>query len=122
LPHLLEQRRLTKSSRAALPGGNNVGTVAVVDPGDICALYVHEVRVAFPRGGKRADELMFEVPRHERSRTELRDESGGQWTVTEESLRHERPAAKPSSFPRLPARRAFWFGWQAQFPDSELVK
>ena len=23
---------------------------------------------------------------------------------------------------RLPARRAFWFGWQAQFPDTELVR
>jgi len=23
---------------------------------------------------------------------------------------------------RLPARRAFWFGWFAQFPDTELVR
>jgi hypothetical protein len=24
--------------------------------------------------------------------------------------------------PRVPARRAFWFGWFAQFPETELVK
>lgn len=57
-----------------------------------------------------------------RSRAELTDESGGLWTLSEESLRHASPAAEPSSFPRLPARRAFWFGWQAQFPDTELVR
>jgi hypothetical protein len=51
---------------------------------------------------------------------ELRDEGGMAWAVHEDALR---PAsASAPAFPRVPARRAFWFGWHAQFPDTELVK
>jgi hypothetical protein len=49
----------------------------------------------------------------------LQDEDGRRYAMDEEGLRPEdgdRPA-----FSRLPARRAFWFGWYAQFPDTELV-
>ena len=46
------------------------------------------------------------------------DESGAQWTVGEGAL--EGPAA--ARLQRLPAHRAFWFGWYAQYPDTRLVR
>ena len=47
-----------------------------------------------------------------------RDSAGRTWTVTEDKL------AGPggASLKRLPAHRAFWFGWHAQFPDTMLIK
>lgn len=50
----------------------------------------------------------------------LRDASGGVWRLTETALVLE--GAEGASLPRLPARRVFWFAWQAMFPDTELVK
>jgi hypothetical protein len=50
----------------------------------------------------------------------LRDATGGYWRLTETALVSE--AGGPSPRPRLPARRVFWFAWQAMFPDTELVK
>lgn len=50
----------------------------------------------------------------------LRDSSGGRWRLTEASLEPEVSELSPR--PRLPARRAFWFAWHAQFPDTELVR
>ena len=41
-------------------------------------------------------------------------------TVTEEALVPKTGTAAP--LPRVPAFRAFWFGWYAQFPDTILVK
>lgn len=50
----------------------------------------------------------------------LEDRDGGSWRLTEDALV---PAASVRSpLPRVPARRAFWFGWYAQYPDTELVK
>jgi hypothetical protein len=49
----------------------------------------------------------------------LQDAEGRRYTMDEAGLRPEhgdRPV-----FSRLPARRAFWFGWYAQFPDTELL-
>jgi hypothetical protein len=50
----------------------------------------------------------------------LLDEAGETWEITEDALipdgRDE--AAKR----RLPAQRAYWFGWYAQFPETELVQ
>jgi len=45
------------------------------------------------------------------------DASGTQWTVNESEL-----TAGTKSLSRLPAHRAFWFGWSSQFPDTRLVK
>lgn len=50
----------------------------------------------------------------------LADEGGRTWRITEEALADEGDAAR--RLPRLAAQRAFWFGWVAQFPDTELVK
>jgi hypothetical protein len=47
-----------------------------------------------------------------------RDRNGGQWKVDEDGLEGPRGA----SLKRLPAHRAFWFGWYAAYPDTRLVK
>lgn len=46
------------------------------------------------------------------------DSQGNEWLVKEENLVS---ADQQTSLPRLPQRRAFWFGWQAAFPDTRLV-
>jgi hypothetical protein len=48
----------------------------------------------------------------------VRDETGRFWRVTEEGLRSD----DGETLARLPAHRAFWFGWFAAFPETELVK
>ena len=45
------------------------------------------------------------------------DSEGNQWTVSEDDL-----ALGDRKLKRLPAHRAFWFGWQSQFPETRLVK
>lgn len=45
------------------------------------------------------------------------DTSGTSWTVNESEL-----TAGTKSLSRLPAHRAFWFGWVSQFPNTRLVK
>lgn len=50
----------------------------------------------------------------------VEDTEGRRWRVREGALVSEDQAVP--SRPRLAARRAFWFGWYAQFPDTELVK
>ena len=46
------------------------------------------------------------------------DSSGGTWKVDEAAL----TSATGKSLTRLPAHRAFWFGWLAAFPKTGLVK
>jgi len=48
----------------------------------------------------------------------VRDERGHLWHPTEAALRAE----NGQTLARLPAHRAFWFGWFAAFPETELVK
>ncbi|MBI3375354.1 MAG: DUF3179 domain-containing protein [Betaproteobacteria bacterium] len=47
-----------------------------------------------------------------------RDRSGRAWKVGEDAL--TRPGG--AALKRLPAHRAFWFGWHAAFPGTRLVK
>ena len=47
-----------------------------------------------------------------------RDRSGRSWKVTEDSL--VGPGGR--GFKRLPAHRAFWFGWYSAYPGTRLVK
>ena len=49
---------------------------------------------------------------------QLMDKSGNPWSVSESALTSDSGAV----LQRLPAHRAFWFGWVAQFPKSRLVK
>lgn len=54
------------------------------------------------------------------SRDRVADADGRLWRATEEALvAEDDPGARR---PRLSAQRAFWFGWYAQFPDTELIK
>lgn len=50
----------------------------------------------------------------------LVDESGHTWEIGEDALSPD-GRDEPARW-RIPARRAFWFGWYAQFPETELVK
>lgn len=45
------------------------------------------------------------------------DSEGQKWQVTEDKLR-----SGSKSLNRMPAHRAFWFGWHAQYPETRLVK
>jgi hypothetical protein len=48
------------------------------------------------------------------------DDRGRFWTITEEALQATfDPGLR---LPRVPAHRAFWFGWYAQHPDTLLIK
>jgi len=47
-----------------------------------------------------------------------RDGAGGEWKMSENSL--DGPGG--ASLKRLPAHRAFWFGWYAAYPGTRLVK
>jgi hypothetical protein len=47
-----------------------------------------------------------------------RDSLGNAWRVDESQL----TAANGQTLKRLPAHRAFWFGWHAAFPDTRLIK
>ena len=47
-----------------------------------------------------------------------RDSLGKAWQVAESQL----TAPNGQTLKRLPAHRAFWFGWHAAFPDTRLVK
>jgi hypothetical protein len=50
----------------------------------------------------------------------VKDAAGAVWDVGEDAL--VRQGAQAVRLPRRTAFRAFWFGWFAQFPDTELVK
>jgi hypothetical protein len=47
-----------------------------------------------------------------------RDQAGGSWKAAEDGL--SGPGGR--TLKRLPAHRAFWFGWYAAYPDTRLVK
>jgi len=48
----------------------------------------------------------------------MTDAEGRSWALTEEAL--ESPDGL--LLPRLPAQRAFWFGWYAAYPQTRLVR
>jgi len=50
----------------------------------------------------------------------VRDANGEAWHVTESGLVLQRDSKTRLS--RVPAQRAFWFGWYAQFPHTMLIK
>lgn len=47
-----------------------------------------------------------------------RDSAGGPWQVGEDRL----SGPGGATLARLPAHRAFWFGWYAAYPDTRLVR
>ena len=46
------------------------------------------------------------------------DEAGNKWTLHEDALRRDGADARD----RLPANRAFWFGWSNAFPGAALIQ
>ena len=56
----------------------------------------------------------------QRERVSIVDDHGDAWRVTESALVLERDSTIQR--PRVPAQRAFWFGWYAQFPTTVLIK
>lgn len=59
-------------------------------------------------------ELRFESWDRDQTAT---DSTGSTWKVDEASL----TASDGTKLPRLPAHRAFWFGWHAAYPETQLV-
>ncbi len=59
----------------------------------------------------------LEFERWDRDRT-LVDGDGVAWTLTEDRLE----SAAGATLERLPAHRAFWFGWYSAYPHTRLVK
>ena len=49
---------------------------------------------------------------------QLQDELGREWRVFEDTLESADDSAP--QLERLPSRDAYWFGWQAFYPDTEL--
>jgi hypothetical protein len=47
------------------------------------------------------------------------DALGRSWTVEEDALRATFGAK--TALPRVPAHRAFWFAWYAQYPETKLI-
>ena len=78
------------------------------------------VIVTSERGANRvydAGDVRFE-PRPAGDST-VTDLSGRRWTATEEALVSDGAGLRLA---RVPAWRAFWFGWYAQFPETLLFK
>ncbi len=50
--------------------------------------------------------------------SKAKDDKGNLWHVGEENLTN----AKGKKLSRLPYHRAFWFGWHAAFPETQLIK
>ena len=46
------------------------------------------------------------------------DDKGVRWTLREEAL----TSSEGAKLSRLPAHRAFWFGWYAAYPETRLVR
>ncbi|MEO1367872.1 MAG: DUF3179 domain-containing protein [Acidobacteriota bacterium] len=63
----------------------------------------------------RSDDVVFTAWDQDR---EAKDERGRSWRVTEQGLL----ADDGTTLERLPAHRAFWFGWRAAHPETRLIK
>lgn len=67
---------------------------------------------AYDAGGRRFSRLS--------GPDEIEDAGGRRWRMTEDALvAVDQPSER---LPRLAAARAFWFGWYAQFPETELIR
>jgi hypothetical protein len=77
------------------------------------------VVVTSPEGANRVYEASGTTFVRRLADATVEDAIGRRWTVTEDALVNQ---ATGEPRPRVPARRAFWFGWFAQFPETELVR
>ena len=93
----LEEHRLFQLERA----GRQV--VVLTTPGG--------ANRVFERGARRFDRWLDEQT--------VVDDAGAHWRIEEQALVSADGATR---LPRLPAHRAFWFGWYAQNPHTELIR
>lgn len=77
------------------------------------------VVVTTPKGESRVYQTSGQVFQKWDGWKNLTDKNGKKWTLTEDSLQE---AGSPKALPRYPSHQSFWFGWQAQFPDTKLIK
>ena len=78
------------------------------------------VAITSPRGATRVYEAGAERFTRRLDAARVQDAAGGDWQVTETALvSAEDPTRR---LRRLAAHRAFWFGWYAQFPNTDLLK
>ncbi len=78
-----------------------------------------------PKGANRVYEAGAARFARWNGRDTLEDETGQAWRVNEDALALNGGAGLktgPSKYPRVPAQRAFWFAWYAQFPETALIK
>jgi hypothetical protein len=86
------------------------------------------VVVTSPGGANRVYDASKAVPPPRRLRPDglLEAETGTVYRLTEDALVPEGASApfagEARPLPRVPARRAFWFGWVAQYPETLLTK
>jgi len=66
-----------------------------------------------PKGANRVYESRDTRFTRWNGRDTVEDEAGQTWRVSEDAL---------GEYPRVPAQRAFWFAWYAQFPDTVLIR
>lgn len=112
-----------------LPGGPGANARPVAISAEFLRQHpVHHVDVAEPRlvvitTAAGANRVYQSGARRFASITDdgrVMDSSGRSWTVTEEGL--QATFDRSLQLPRVPAHRAFWFGWYAQHPDTLLIK
>jgi hypothetical protein len=77
------------------------------------------VAITAPSDANRVYRMEADVPGQSHGSSFV-DASGRRWRVTEDALISESGGVEAAA--RVPAQRAFWFGWFAQFPDTMLIK
>lgn len=77
------------------------------------------VAITTPDGANRVYESGATRFRRRLSDGRIEDRDGRAWRLEEHALVLD---GGDATRPRVPARRAFWFGWYAQFPDTALVR
>lgn len=78
------------------------------------------VAITSPEGATRVYDAGAERFDDRIGSTRVEDTNGRVWRVSEDALVPLEHEAQPRT--RVTAHRAFWFGWYAQFPDTELIK
>ena len=77
------------------------------------------VVITTPKGESRVYQTSGQVFKKWDGYQNLQDADGKTWVLTEDSLQL---AKSDKTLPRYPSHQSFWFGWQAQYPKTKLIK
>jgi hypothetical protein len=106
------------------PGGRQAVAIAVEflqkNPLYHATLAGRPIVIVTTRGGANRAYESGAVSMKAMSEGVLVDDQNRRWRVTEAALVPVEHDGEP--LPRLPAQRAFWFGWAAQYPETILIK